>query len=90
MLPEKADKHLKQQVNGTTTESTTAPSQGAPSAEKTNGSRPSFRARRRFARSRKPRGPPADGIPSKTKVMVANLPYDLSEEKVCDKSSPRH
>ena len=34
----------------------------------------------------KPKGqkhtPPADGIPSKTKVMVANLPYDLSEDKV--------
>jgi hypothetical protein len=28
------------------------------------------------------RGPPADGIPSKNKVMVANLPYDLTEEKV--------
>ncbi len=36
----------------------------------------------RPARERRERGPPADGIPSKTKVMVANLPYDLSEEKV--------
>lgn len=34
------------------------------------------------ARPRKQRGPPEDGIPSKTKVMVANLPYDLSEEQV--------
>lgn len=33
-------------------------------------------------RERRERGPPADGIPSKTKVMVANLPYDLTEEKV--------
>jgi hypothetical protein len=33
--------------------------------------------------ARRERGPPADGIPSKNKVMVANLPYDLSEEKVC-------
>lgn len=33
-------------------------------------------------RERRERGPPADGIPSKTKVMVANLPYDLSEEKL--------
>lgn len=33
-------------------------------------------------RPRKERGPPADGIPSKTKVMVANLPYDLTEEKL--------
>lgn len=28
------------------------------------------------------RGPPEDGIPSTTKVMVANLPYEMSEEKV--------
>jgi RNA recognition motif-containing protein len=33
-------------------------------------------------RAPKQRGPPEDGIPSKTKVMVANLPYDLSEEKL--------
>jgi RNA recognition motif-containing protein len=33
-------------------------------------------------RERRERGPPADGIPSKNKVMVANLPYDLSEDKV--------
>lgn len=33
-------------------------------------------------RERHERGPPADGIPSKTKVMVANLPYDLSEDKL--------
>ncbi|KAI1342411.1 hypothetical protein F5Y15DRAFT_372691 [Xylariaceae sp. FL0016] len=32
------------------------------------------------ARERRERGPPADGIPSKNKVMVANLPYDLTEE----------
>lgn len=31
---------------------------------------------------RKQRGPPEDGIPSKTKIMVANLPYDLSEDKL--------
>jgi hypothetical protein len=31
---------------------------------------------------RKQRGPPEDGVPSKTKIMVANLPYDLREEKV--------
>lgn len=33
-------------------------------------------------RERRERGPPADGVPSKNKVMVANLPYDLSEDKV--------
>ena len=32
---------------------------------------------------RKQRGPPEDGVPSKTKVMVANLPYDLKEDRVC-------
>lgn len=37
----------------------------------------------RGGRPQKQRGPPEDGIPSKTKVMVANLPYDLSEDKVC-------
>jgi len=36
----------------------------------------------RTARPQKQRGPPEDGIPSKTKVMVANLPYDLTEDKV--------
>ncbi|KAI1377664.1 RNA-binding domain-containing protein [Hypoxylon crocopeplum] len=35
-------------------------------------------------RERRERGPPADGIPSKNKVMVANLPYDLTEEKLKD------
>lgn len=34
-------------------------------------------------RPRRRRGPPEDGVPSKTKVMVANLPYELSEDKVC-------
>lgn len=34
------------------------------------------------SRPRKQRGPPEDGIPSKTKVMVANLPYDLDEQKL--------
>jgi hypothetical protein len=41
----------------------------------------------RQPRERRERGPPADGIPSKNKVMVANLPYDLSEEKVNSLSS---
>jgi RNA recognition motif-containing protein len=33
-------------------------------------------------KERRQRGPPEDGIPSKIKVMVANLPYDLSEDKL--------
>jgi len=36
----------------------------------------------RTPRPPKQRGPPEDGIPSTTKVMVANLPYDLSEDKL--------
>lgn len=36
----------------------------------------------RTPRQPKQRGPPEDGVPSTTKVMVANLPYDLSEEKL--------
>jgi len=36
----------------------------------------------RSPRTPKQRGPPEDGIPSTTKVMVANLPYDLTEEKL--------
>jgi len=36
----------------------------------------------RAQHQRRERGPPVDGIPSKNKVMVANLPYDLSEEKL--------
>lgn len=35
-------------------------------------------------RERRERGPPADGIPSKTKVMVANLPFDLTEEQLIE------
>jgi len=31
---------------------------------------------------RRERGPPTDGVPSKTKVMVANLPFDFTEEDV--------
>lgn len=35
----------------------------------------------------KKRGPPENGIPSKTKIMVANIPYELSEDKVCSGSN---
>jgi len=33
-------------------------------------------------KAKKKRGPPENGIPSTTKIMVANLPYELSEEKL--------
>lgn len=37
---------------------------------------------------RKQHGPPEDGVPSKTKIMVANLPYDLREEKLLEIFAP--
>ncbi|KAF2100741.1 RNA-binding domain-containing protein [Rhizodiscina lignyota] len=42
------------------------------------------KAKPQVPRERKQRGPPEDGVPSKTKVMVANLPYDLREEKLME------
>ncbi|KIX97990.1 uncharacterized protein Z520_06069 [Fonsecaea multimorphosa CBS 102226] len=47
-----------------------------------NKATPAADAKSRTPRPPKQRGPPEDGIPSTTKVMVANLPYDLSEEKL--------
>ncbi|RDA95260.1 hypothetical protein CP533_1844 [Ophiocordyceps camponoti-saundersi (nom. inval.)] len=43
-----------------------------------------LKAHARPQRERRERGPPADGIPSKNKVMVANLSYDCTEEKLKD------
>lgn len=34
------------------------------------------------AKPKKKRGPPENGVPSATKIMVANLPYELTEEKL--------
>ena len=48
-----------------------------------NAADPEGKKTQRQPRERRERGPPADGIPSKNKVMVANLPYDLNEDKVC-------
>ncbi|TEA21760.1 Single-stranded TG1-3 DNA-binding protein [Colletotrichum sidae] len=56
---------------------TDATNKTADDASKTDKS-----AQPRVPRERRERGPPADGIASKTKVMVANLPYDLTEEKL--------
>jgi len=58
----------------------------APAAETKEPKEPKEAKAPRPPRERRERGPPADGIPSKNKVMVANLPYDLSEEKVCFQS----
>jgi len=55
---------------------------GEKDAEGTMTIDPSKTPKPRAQRERKQRGPPEDGVPSKTKVMVANLPYDLREEKV--------
>jgi len=51
-----------------------------PATENKDGKAP--HAPREPREPRRERGPPADGIPSKNKVMVANLPYDLSEDKL--------
>ena len=87
----------KSQPNGTTANEeavpTNEPGQVDPPVEDTNGTLtaqkdaegtvdPTKAAKPRSPRERKQRGPPEDGVPSKTKVMVANLPYDLREEKV--------
>ncbi|OJJ41459.1 hypothetical protein ASPWEDRAFT_268721 [Aspergillus wentii DTO 134E9] len=63
----------------------TTSEQAAPAAEATNENEaPTEESKQAKARARvqKQRGPPEDGIPSKTKVMVANLPYDLTEDKL--------
>ncbi|PUU78854.1 hypothetical protein B9Z19DRAFT_1125994 [Tuber borchii] len=39
-------------------------------------------------RPKKKRGPPENGVPSSTKVMVANLPYELTEEKLKELFAP--
>lgn len=63
--------------------------EAAPLAETTNGANTEKAAEgttdgkpRTAPRQPRQRGPPEDGVPSKNKVMVANLPYDLSEDKV--------
>ncbi|KAK2733094.1 hypothetical protein FQN55_003764 [Onygenales sp. PD_40] len=66
--------------NGEGAEGTTA--EGAPLADVTNEAGEASKDAKGRPRVHKQRGPPEDGIPSKTKVMVANLPYDLSEEKL--------
>jgi len=45
-----------------------------PEAHRDGGASSAFKSKKR--------GPPENGIPSSTKIMVANLPYELSEEKV--------
>ncbi|RPB09586.1 RNA-binding domain-containing protein [Morchella conica CCBAS932] len=60
------------------TNTTEAPSSGdapaAPTGPSAEGDNANFRGRRR--------GPPENGVPSATKVMVANLPYELTQEEL--------
>ncbi|KAJ9665797.1 hypothetical protein H2201_004105 [Coniosporium apollinis] len=64
----------------TTNEALTADKPG----EDTITVNPSKTGRTHVQRERKQRGPPEDGVPSKTKVMVANLPYDLREDRLLE------
>ncbi|KAL9099576.1 MAG: hypothetical protein Q9163_004944 [Psora crenata] len=68
-----ADRDATEPLGDTTNESAATPA--APNGTAAEG-------KPRTARQPRQRGPPEDGIPSKNKVMVANLPYDLSEEKL--------
>ena len=64
-------------LTDTTNEALTAEKSEEKGDKKTKNAKP------KTPRQPRQRGPPEDGVPSKTKVMVANLPYDLREEKVC-------
>lgn len=70
---------------GEATEGEAAATGDQPLADITNKENPDQEnkdQKNRTQKERRERGPPADGVPSKTKVMVANLPYELTEEKV--------
>ncbi|KAL8828325.1 MAG: hypothetical protein Q9170_006654 [Blastenia crenularia] len=79
------------QTNGATTDGpTNVPGQVLPLTDTTNegaateqtSDGATAESKPRTPRQPRQRGPPEDGIPSKNKIMVANLPYDLSEEKL--------
>lgn len=74
------------QVDPLTETTNTSPNTKKETAVKTEEAADSKLKEPREPRERKQRGPPEDGVASKTKVMVANLPYDLREEKVCGES----
>ncbi|PVI06365.1 RNA-binding domain-containing protein [Periconia macrospinosa] len=65
---------------------TNVPGQVIPLTETTNEALTAEKGteKKSAPRERKQRGPPEDGVPSKTKVMVANLPYDLKEDKLLE------
>ncbi|KAI9780533.1 MAG: hypothetical protein M1839_006651 [Geoglossum umbratile] len=64
------------------TETTNEGHSATEGAEGTSAGEANKEGKPKASRERKQRGPPEDGVPSKIKVMVANLPYDLSEEKL--------
>ena len=66
------------------TETTNEALTAAPGEDGTLSVDPSQTGKSKALRPRKQRGPPDDGVPSKNKVMVANLPYDLREEKLLE------
>ncbi|KAL9058943.1 MAG: hypothetical protein Q9162_001501 [Coniocarpon cinnabarinum] len=73
---------------------TNVPGQTEPLTDTTNealttdksasGDKKAKAAKPKAPRQPRQRGPPEDGVPSKNKVMVANLPYDLREEKLLE------
>lgn len=69
---------------GETTEAVAATDDAATAAAAAPATTETSKTQARPQRERRERGPPADGIPSKTKVMVANLPYDLTEDKLIE------
>lgn len=66
------------------TETTNEALSAEKSAEDTIAVDPSKTGKTNATRPRKQRGPPEDGVASKTKVMVANLPYEMREDKLME------
>ena len=77
------------EADGTTAADTAnVPGQVLPLTDSTNktidATTASAKGSKGTPRAPRQRGPPEDGVPSKNKVMVANLPYDLKEEKLME------
>ena len=77
-----AEQTGKTDVLGQPLADTTNNESAAAQAGQTDGAKPARQPRQ--PREQRQRGPPSDGVPSKTKVMVANLPYDIDEEKLME------
>jgi RNA recognition motif-containing protein len=80
-----AEQNGKTDVLGQPLADTTNNESAAAQAGQADGAKPARQPRQpREPREQRQRGPPSDGVPSKTKVMVANLPYDIDEEKLME------